>query len=170
MQLETPVETIIKAAKIAKDGGAKVILNPAPATMLSNNVLKNVDYLTPNETELRILMGLAPDDPTPTLDLAQRLFSLGIRQIVVTRGSQGALIITPDGSEALPAVEITPVDPTGAGDCFNAALAVGLGEGLTLLEAVRQATHAGAYMATHLGVIDGLPTRAELDTFMVSHA
>ena len=66
-------------------------------------------------------------------------------------------IVTPEGNEMIPAVEISPLDPTGAGDCFNAALAVGLGEGLTLADAVHQANYAGAFMTTHLGVIDGLP-------------
>ena len=77
-------------------------------------------------------------------------------------------IVTPDGSEEVPAVAIKAVDPTGAGDCFNAALAVGLGQGMTLSEAVRRATYAGAYMATHLGVIDGLPTQVQLNAFIAS--
>ena len=167
-QFEVPLETVARAMELGRKHGAMTIWNPAPADPVTADVLTNVDLLTPNETEIRILLGLAPDDPTPTLDLAQRLLGLGIEQIVVTKGNQGALIVTPEGSEAAPAVEITPVDPTGAGDCFNAALAVGIGQGLTLSEAVRQANYAGAYMTTHLGVIDGLPTRAELDAFMTS--
>jgi ribokinase len=76
--------------------------------------------------------------------------------------------VTPDGSEAIPPANIQAVDVTGAGDSFNAALAVSLGEGLELREAVQQANYAGAYTATRLGVIDGLPTRAELETFKLS--
>ena len=82
---------------------------------------------------------------------------------------QGALIVTPDRCEELPAIPVKVIDPTGCGDCFNAALTVGLGQGMSLAAAARQATYAGAYMATHLGVINGLPTRAQLDEFRASH-
>ncbi|HJO57473.1 MAG TPA: ribokinase [Nitrospinaceae bacterium] len=165
-QFEVPPETVVRAMELGRKHGAMTIWNPAPAKAVIPDLLANVDLLTPNETEVRILLGLAPDDPTPTLDLAQRLFALGVERIVVTKGKDGAQIVTSDGSEEIPAVEITPVDPTGAGDCFNAALAVALGQGKSLTEAVREGTYAGAYSATHLGVIDGLPTRRELDEFI----
>ena len=165
-QFEVPPETVVRAMELGRKHGALTIWNPAPAKPASANLLANVDLLTPNETETRILLGLPPDDPTPTVELARRLLDYGIEQIVVTLGKEGALIVTPERSETIPAVEISPLDPTGAGDCFNAALAVGLGEGLALTEAVRRANYAGAFMTTHLGVIDGLPTRSQLDTFI----
>jgi ribokinase len=121
--------------------------------------------LTPNETEARILLGLAPDDPTPTRDLAGRLLKLGVQQVVVTRGQAGALIVTPDGLAEVPIVEVQAVDVTGAGDSFNASLAVSLAQGMSLRDAVGEAIYAGAYAVTRLGVMDGLPTRAELDNF-----
>jgi ribokinase len=167
-QHEAPTETVARAMQLGRKHGALTIWNPAPAQALSTDVLPHVDLLTPNETEIRILLGLAPDDPTPTVELARSLLDYGIDRLVVTLGKEGALIVTAEGSELIPAVAITPLDPTGAGDCFNATLAVGLGEGLPLLEAVRQANYAGAFMTTHLGVIDGLPTRSQLDTFMAS--
>jgi len=167
-QFELAPETVARAMQLGRKHGALTIWNPAPAERVTAEFLANVDLLTPNETEVRILLGLAPDDPTPTLELAHRLLDFGIERIVVTRGSQGALIVTPEGNEIVPAVDITVTDPTGAGDSFNGALAVGIGQGLPLREAVRQANYAGGYMATHLGVIDGLPTRAQLDAFMAS--
>ena len=167
-QCEVPLETVARAMQLGRKHGALTIWNPAPAKAVTREILANVDLLTPNETETRILLGLPPDDPTPTLELAHRLLDFGIQQIVVTKGKQGALIVTPDGSEEVPAVAIKAVDPTGAGDCFNAALAVGLGQGMTLSEAVRRATYAGAYMTTHLGVIDGLPTQEQLNAFIAS--
>jgi len=167
-QYEVPTETVVRAMQLGRKHGALTIWNPAPAKPVSADLLTNIDLLTPNETEVRILLGLPPDDPTPTKELAQRLLTLGIDRIVVTLGKEGALIVTSEGSKMIPAVEISPLDPTGAGDCFNAALAVGLGQGLALADAVRQANYAGAFMTTHLGVIDGLPTRDQLDEFMAS--
>jgi ribokinase len=164
-QLEVPLETMARAMELGRRHGAMTILNPAPAKPIQPYMLTHVDLLTPNETETRILQGLPPDDPTPTPELARRLLKMGVERIVVTRGNQGALIVTRDDLIEIPAVPIQAVDVTGAGDSFNAALAVGLGEGLSLSDAVRQATYAGAHTATHLGVIDGLPTRAELTTF-----
>ena len=167
-QFEIPLETVARAMELGRNYGVMTILNPAPAEPIEAELLANVDLLTPNETEIRILLGLPPDDPTPTLELTKQLLDFGVEQIVVTRGKHGALIVTPDGSAEIPPANIQAVDVTGAGDSFNAALAVSLGEGLELREAVQQANYAGAYAATRLGVIDGLPTRAELETFKLS--
>jgi ribokinase len=151
--------------------GALTLLNPAPGQpVFDSDQLAHVDLLTPNETEARILLGLEPDDPTPTADLARRLLDLGVRQVVVTLGAKGALIASAGLMEQVSAPKIEALDVTGAGDSFNAALAVGLGEGLELRDAVEWATYAGAYCATHLGVIDGLPTREQLDAFRHSVA
>jgi len=111
------------------------------------------------------MLGLPPDDPTPTQDLAGRLLGLGAETIIVTRGEKGALIVTPHGRQAVHAAQVRALDVTGAGDSFNAALAVGLAEGLDLRAAVKQANRAGAYTTMQLGVIDGLPKRAELEAF-----
>lgn len=167
-QFEVLPETVARAMELGRKHGATTLWNPGPAKPIDPKLLAHVDILTPNETETRILLGLPPDDPTPTLDLARRLLKYGVERIVVTQGKRGALILTPEGSEEIPAVKIQAVDATGSGDSFNAALAVGLGEGLALYEAVRQANYAGAYTATHLGVIDGLPTRTELAAFKTS--
>jgi ribokinase len=165
-QLEAPLDSIARGLELGKKHGAMTILNPAPGQPADPELLAHVDVLTPNESEARILLGLPPDDPTPTLELAGRLLNLGVDGIVVTRGEEGAVIVTADYMEETPAVPVQALDVTGAGDSFNAALAVGLGEGAALRDAVCQATYAGAYTTTHLGVIDGLPTRAELEEFM----
>jgi ribokinase len=165
-QLETATPAVAKAMQLGRKHGVLTVLNPAPARALPADLLANVDLLTPNQTETRILQGLAPDDPTPTLELARRLLAVGVKQIVVTQGAQGALIVTPDTLLPVPSATIQAVDVTGAGDCFNAALAVALGEGLSLQEAVQRACYAGAYTARHLGVIPGLPTRVQLEEFI----
>ncbi len=164
-QLEVPLENVALAMELGRKHQVTTVLNPAPGQPLEPDVLANVDVLTPNESEARILLGLPPDDPTPTPDLASRLLDLGVESIIVTRGEEGALIVTGQGTEAVPTIPVQALDVTGAGDSFNAALAVGIGEGMELKSAVAQATRAGAYTTTHLGVIDGLPTRAELEAF-----
>lgn len=164
-QFEVPLEAMARAMARGRAHGALTLLNPAPAQPVESDLLTHVDLMTPNETETRILLGLAPDDPTPTAEIARRLLDLGVRRVVVTLGAGGALIVSAEGTEHVPAPTIDAVDVTGAGDSFNAALAVGLGDGLELREAVETACFAGAYCATRLGVVDGLPTRAQLESF-----
>ena len=164
-QFEVPLETASQAMKLGHRHGAITIMNAAPAKPADPDALANVDVLACNETETRILLGLPPDDTTPTLELARQLLDFGVERIVVTKGGKGALIVTPEDSEEIPPVRVEPVDVTGAGDGFVAALAVGLGEGMSLGDAVHQANYAGAYATTRLGVIDGLPTRSQLEAF-----
>ena len=165
-QLEAPLDAVQRALELARKHGVRTLLNPAPGQVLEPDVTRHVDLMTPNENETRILLGLPPDDPGSTPELARRLAELGVGQVVVTRGKQGALIVTGDGVDAIPSVEVQAIDVTGAGDTFTAALAVAICEGSSLRDAVRRATLAGAYATTHLGAIDGLPTREELDAFI----
>jgi len=167
-QFEVAIAAVSRAMELGRQHGAMTIWNPAPAQPISPDLLRHVDLITPNETECRILLGLPPDARTPTPELARRLLGLGVKCVVVTIGKRGALIVTPDRFEHVPAPQIDPLDPTGAGDAFNAALAVGLGEGLELRDAVERANYAGAYCCTRLGVVAGLPTKAELEAFMRS--
>ncbi len=168
-QLETPVETILAAFRLGRAAGALNVLNPAPARALPPEIFPLVDLLTPNETEARLLLGLPADDPAPTESLALRLRKLGVGAVVITRGPRGALVADSSGLRAVPAPRITPVDPTGSGDTFNGVLAHGLAAGLSLDAAVFRATRAGAWCATRLGVIAGIPTAAELSAFVEQH-
>jgi ribokinase len=161
--LELPLEAAARAMQLGKKHGVRTMLNPAPATKLDDAVLKNIDYLTPNETELRILMGLAPDDLTPTPELAKQLRERGVGNLIVTMGERGALVLTDDTLTQVPGVTVDVVDTTGAGDAFNSGLAVALAEGRDLIEAVRYATCAGAITCTKLGVIPAMPDREALD-------
>jgi ribokinase len=164
-QFEVPFETVARAMELGRRHGALTMWNPAPAQNVPLDILKNVDLITPNETEARILLGLDPDDPISLDDLSERIAALGVASAIITLGKQGASVLTDNNRQVVPAPAVDALDPTGAGDAFNAALAVGLGEGLPLLDAVEQANHAGAYSVRHLGVIDGLPTREELEAF-----
>ena len=163
--LELPVAAAVQAMKLGKKHGVRTILNPAPATKLDDEVLHYVDYLTPNETELRILMGLAPDDPTPTEELAKQLHQLGVGTLVVTMGGEGALVLTDEKITRVPGAPVDVVDTTGAGDAFNSELAVALAEGKDLVQAVRFANCAGALACTRLGVIPALASRPAVDEF-----
>jgi ribokinase len=161
--LEIPVETAARAMEVAHRHGVTALLNPAPAAVLPDELLRSVDVLTPNESELRVLCGLAPDDATETMTLARRLQGRGVRNLVITHGARGALSVDASGGILeVPGVPTEVVDTTGAGDAFNASLAVALAEGLPLHDAVRRANRAGARACMRLGVIPALPTRQEL--------
>ncbi len=161
--LEIPVAAAARAMELGRKHGVRTILNPAPATKLDPAALQYVDYLTPNETELRILMGLPPDDLTPTIELAAQLRQQGVGNLIVTRGEKGSLILTDHGLEEIPGVSVEVVDTTGAGDAFNSGLAMALAEGFSLSEAVKYANCAGATACTKLGVISSLGTRQTVD-------
>jgi ribokinase len=165
--LEIHPRTVAHALALARRHGVTSVFNPAPAQPLDDALLSNVDVLTPNESELRVLLGLAPDDPTDTLELAHRLQQHGVKQLVVTRGGDGALIVTADGHvEHVPGRRVDVVDTTGAGDAFTCALGVALAEGRSLPDAVQFAACAGALACTRLGVIPALPYRREVETLL----
>ncbi len=160
--LEIPAAAAVRAMELGKKHGVKTILNPAPAQPLPPEVFKNIDYLTPNETELRILLDLPPDDETPTAELAKQLRSFGVGNLIVTMGEEGALVLTESGMENVPGLTVNVVDSTGAGDAFNSGLAVALAAGKPLLEAVQYANCAGAIACTRLGVIPSLGTSEQV--------
>jgi ribokinase len=161
--LEIPVSAAARAMELGKKHGAMTILNPAPAAALPESIFQYVDYLTPNESELRILLGLPPNDPASTDALASRLRALGVRNVIVTMGKSGALILNDDGSLLIPSVSVDVVDTTGAGDAFNAGLAFALAQGRPLREAVQFACCAGALACTKLGVIPALARQAAVE-------
>jgi ribokinase len=167
-QLEISTETAAAALRAAHNSDTIAILNPAPARPLEASLLEHCDIVTPNQSEARTLLDLPPDDPIDDLDLCGKLLARGVRAVVLTRGANGALIATADGSSAVPAPTVDVTDTTGAGDAFNGTLAAALGAGTELLDAVERAAAAGALACTRLGVIPGLPTRAALDSFLTA--
>ena len=161
--LELPLTAAMRAMELGRRHGVCTILNPAPAAPLPADMLPLVDVLTPNESELRILLGLQADDPRSSRALAGELRSRGAENVVVTLGRAGALILTDGIDTVVPAVKVDVTDTTGAGDAFNSGLAVALAEGRDLVDAVRFGVACGACACTSLGVIPGLPGRAEAD-------
>lgn len=167
--LEIPLAAAARAMELGHQHGVRTLLNPAPAAKVGDEVLRHVDYITPNETELRVLMGLAPDDSTPTLELAKHLQAQGAKNVIVTMGEKGALVLSSGTITDLPRVNVEVVDTTGAGDAFNSGLAVALTEGRDLIEAVKFANCAGALACTKLGVIPSLATRDMVDNLYKQH-
>ena len=142
--------------------GAVTILNPAPVRPLPDSVLRLVDILTPNQTEASVLAGRSPDKSVDSEEVARELISRGVKQIVMTLGEKGALIVTASSSRHIPALKMEAVDTTGAGDAFNAGLAVALSSGANLEHAVEFAVVTGGLAVTKEGVIPSLPRRDEV--------
>lgn len=162
LQLEIPLSTVLHTAKLAKSMNKTVILNPAPAQPLSDECLSIVDYITPNRTELFSLT--AASEESDLLSAMNQLQARGARNIVTTLGDKGALILTEDGKlQEVPGIPVEPVDTTGAGDAFNAGLAVALAEGKRLEKAVSFANRVAALAVTKLGAQAGMPDRKEVD-------
>lgn len=159
VQLEVPVETILRAVEIARAAGCRVVLNPAPARELPGPLLAGVDVLTPNETEAALLAG-ARARPSPAT--AEALRELGPAAVVLTRGAEGAVVATATGVTPVPAFRVEPIDTVAAGDVFNGCLAVALAEGLDLSSAARFAAAGAAISVTREGAQDSAPRRDEI--------
>jgi ribokinase len=169
MQMEIPLETVERAAALGRPMGAHVLLDPAPApATLSEGLLRDVDVLLPNEGELAMLTGMAVESVEEATSAALALRGRGVGTVVVKRGDQGALVVDTRGARAVPTLRVDVVDTTGAGDCFDGALAVALAEGRSIDEAVRFATHAAALACTRLGAQSAQPERAEVEATLSS--
>ena len=164
-QLETPLDGVIRAAEIARAQGAVFMLDPAPAQPLPSDLLGLVDWLTPNETEARSLLGL--DEPLDPFAAALALRSLGPRGVVIKLGGQGAVLLEPGGAPRLiPPFPVDVVDTTAAGDAFNGAFAVALSEGAGPAKAAEFASAAAALSVTRRGAQPSMAPRVEIDGFL----
>lgn len=168
LQLETPLETVMEAAAISSSGGIPIILNPAPGQPLSDELLCQVTYLTPNETEAELLTGITVVKKTDLDRAADLLLSKGVKAVLVTLGPRGVYVVTPEKRQLIPAFKVMPVDTTAAGDAFNGALAVALAEGIPLVEAARFASAAAALATTKAGAQPSLPLRPEIEKLLAA--
>lgn len=162
VQLETPLQAVEKALKIAKAHHTQVILNPAPAQPLSDEILSNIDMITPNETETALLTGVQVVDEQTAQQAANVFHQKGIQTVLITLGAKGAFLSENGNGEIIAGFKITPVDTTAAGDTFNGALAVALLEGKSMRDAVMFAHKASSISVTRMGAQSSIPTRAEL--------
>jgi ribokinase len=163
LQLEIPYEAVWYLAKKAHGLGKTVILNPAPAPdEIPGSVLKCVDWITPNETELSRLTSLPCEEPVEIEAAAGKLLAMGVGNVLVTVGSRGAFLCNEQTSRLIPTEKVSAVDTTAAGDCFNGAFAVGLSEGMTPEEAIAFANRAASISVTREGAQSSLPWRKEI--------
>lgn len=162
LQLETPLETVEAAARIAADNGVTVILDPAPARPLSDGLLGRIDLLTPNVSEAELLAGERITTEEDARRVAAELAARGVRQVVLTRGASGCLAHTTEGAFTIPAAPTEAVDTTAAGDCFNGALACAVGRGASLRQALEFASRAAAVAVSRVGAQTSLPHSSEL--------
>ena len=167
LQLEIPLEVVSYAISVAHEHDVPVVLNPAPAptTPLDPQLLTQVDYLIPNEVETLRLTGIEALDQSSAKRAAKALLDLGVGTVILTLGSQGALLATPECTLMIPAHAVNVVDTTAAGDAFVAGFSVAMAEGKEAVDAVRWANACGALAVTVLGAQPSLPTRAEVEAF-----
>jgi ribokinase len=181
LQFEIPLDTVLHAAKRYKAKGATVILNPAPASQIPNGLLANVDILVLNESELTLLTGMPVRDAKSAERAAQEILKLGVKTVIVTLGSKGALVVTSAQVSHVDTFKVDVVDSTAAGDAFIAGFAAKLLESnlesasslakqeqaLALQNAVRYGCACGALATTKFGAQPSLPTKEEVEKFIV---
>ncbi|AIR70023.1 ribokinase [Dickeya fangzhongdai] len=166
MQLESPLETVTAAARLAHDNGTKVILNPAPACSLPDELLSLVDMITPNETEAQILTGVTVETEDDAQRAAQVLHDKGIATVLITLGSRGVWLSEQGKGQRIPGFRVTAVDTIAAGDTFNGALVTALLESRPMEAAVKFAHAAAAIAVTRYGAQPSVPWREEIDAFL----
>ena len=171
LQLESPLRTVEAGARLARRHEVTTILDPAPAAALPPALLRNLDFLTPNETEALLLLGEPPGeirlDEAPAL--GRRLLELGPGTVVLKLGDKGAWVVNRRLSRHFPTYPVTAADTTAAGDTFNGALAVSLAEGRSLPQAIGFANAAAALSVTRPGAQASIPSRGQVDRFISEH-
>lgn len=169
VQLETPLEVVEECLRIAGENGNFTILNPAPAAQLTEDLLKHVNLLTPNETELETLSGCQTDSQQGIEEGAKVLLRQGVRALLVTLGEKGCLYVRQEKgrilSQLYAAYPVQAVDSTAAGDSFNGALALALSQGKTMDESIRYGMLAGALTVTREGAQTSLPTIRDIEEY-----
>ena len=162
LQLESPIPSVLKAAKIAHQAGKTVVLNPAPACPLPEEIFRNIDLFIPNETELSTFSGIEVKDVESAQKAAAAMQAKGVGKLIVTMGSKGALICEGGPAIFVPAHKVKAVDTTAAGDTFCGALCVAISEGKTLKEAAEFACAASALTVQKMGAQNSIPYRKDL--------
>lgn len=163
LQLEIPLDTIQYVIKKCNDLKIKVILNPAPAVKLDDDLLSGIYLITPNETETQLLTGILPDSPERMKEAAFFFRNKGIENVIITLGKNGVYLFNDQYSEIIPAVTVKPVDTTAAGDIFNGAVVTALAEGKNWIEACQYACKASAISVTRMGAQSSAPYQHELN-------
>lgn len=165
-QLEIPYETVYKTADLCQEFGVQFLLNPAPAYVLSDEILAKIDYLTPNETEIEILAGRKCETIDDIKAAALELVGKGVKNVIVTLGKEGAMIVNKDMCEIVSGYPVDAIDTVAAGDCFNGAFAAAIVNDNQLMDAIRFANGAAALSVTQNGAIPSLPRLEKVKALM----
>jgi ribokinase len=167
-QLELRLDVIESVANLAARYNKVFILNPAPACKLSDSILSKVTYLTPNETELEILTNLKNLDTIEAkIKACQLLLKKGVKNVIVTLGSDGALLVNENQIEHVKGFKVKAIDTVAAGDSFNGAIAYMLEQSKSILESIKFANAVGAITVTKQGAIPSLPNLDEVNYFIL---
>lgn len=169
LQLETPLDGIQSAIELAKSGSnsnIKIVLNPAPAKALPDSILKQIDIITPNETEAEVLTGITVTDDISAQKAANILHAKGITTVMITLGAKGVWLSENGKGKVIQGFKVNAIDTTAAGDTFNGALVTALLEGMATITAVQFAHAAAAISVTRFGAQTSIPTRQETDDFL----
>lgn len=162
LQLEIPILTVEHIAEMAARKHKKVVLNPAPAARLSDELLRNISIITPNESEAELLTGVKVTDEQSALKAANLLHDKGVETVIITMGAAGAFLLADGKHDIISAPRVEPVDTTAAGDTFNGALVVALSEGKSIRESIAFANKAAAISVTRIGAQSSVPYRKEI--------
>src|SRR5690606_19635636 len=168
-QLETPASLTLHITSRAREHGMTVVLDPAPAAPLDAEVWRNIDIVTPNETEASLLSGIEVTDAASAERAGRWFLAQGVGSAVITMAEKGSCVVTADGTAFIDPIPVTPVDTTAAGDAYAGYLGAALAEGSTLAEATRLASAAGAITVTRQGASPSLPRRDEGDALLARH-
>lgn len=165
-QLENPMDAIMEGLRLAKKYSRTVVLDPAPARPLPDEIFALCDYLTPNETELEIITGMPVDTVEQAITAARTLIAKGAKAVINKRGAAGSLLITADDARMFPGFTVRAVDTTAAGDSFNAGFSIGIARGYAIEDAIKLGNAVGALSTTKSGAQAAMPTQAEVDAFL----
>lgn len=166
VQLEINLDAIAEAMAIAARHGVRIVMNPAPAQPVPEGFFTGVDFFTPNETEAAFYSGLPVTSREEAVAAGRRLLELGVRNVVITLGRAGALYVSESEVHPVPTPPVRAIDTTGAGDTFNGAFAVALGEGFDTVAALRFANCAAAISVTRKGTSPATPRREEIEALL----
>lgn len=161
-QLEIPIETVVQAAELARQNHALFILNPAPAASLPDRLFPLIDFITPNENELELLSGIKIVDDSSIKRASEKLIQKGVRNIIVTLGKRGAMLVNHTCAKLFPVSKVKVVDSTAAGDAFNGAFASSISEGHSIEESIEFANKIASISVTRMGAQSSMPYLNEI--------
>ena len=164
VQLVIPMPTVVRAVELAHSLGIKTIMNPAPMNPVPEDLFSRIWLITPNQTEAEQLTGVHVESEDDAARAAEVLFAKGVKNVIVTMGSKGSLVCTPQAHEFVPSRKVKAIDTTGAGDVYNGALVAALSQGKSLIEAARIATLASSIAVTRMGAQTSAPYANEIES------